>query len=65
MQLRPSGVLDGGRPWHQTTAGVTRGLTRREVNRRTRTTVSWMGVGNVGEGGDKEGDSTGELDASP
>lgn len=65
MQLRPSGMLDGGRPWDQMTGAVTgcgagRRLTGREFNRRTRTTVSKMGVGNVGGSGDGDGDATGE-----
>lgn len=60
MLLRSSGMLNGARSWDETTAAVTgRGLTRREaVNRRTRTTVSRMGVGDVGEGGDGDGDAT-------
>lgn len=64
MLLRSSGMLNGARSWDETTAAVTgRGLTRREaVNRRTRTTVSRMGVGDVGEGGDGDGDATGELE---
>lgn len=66
MQLRSSGMLNGARSWDETTVAVKgRGLTRREaVNRRTRTTVSRMGVGDIAEGGDGDGDATGELEVS-
>lgn len=62
VQLRPNGMLYGGRPWEQTTA-VTgcSGLSRREVNRRTRPTGWKMGVGNVGEGNEGEGDAAGDA----